>query len=77
MQVHECLQACGLDHHSPMEVDQIQLGLEGCANARVGMHVLEVFLGTIAMLAFGYAGRLASWKHGLASSLAWAVDSTP
>ena len=40
--VAHCLQVCGLDHHSPIEDDQIQLDLEGCAKARVGMHVLEV-----------------------------------
>ena len=37
--------------------DRRQLGLEGCAKARVGRQVLEVLLGTIATVAFGYAGE--------------------
>ena len=55
--------------------DRRQLGLEGCAKARVGRQVLEVLLGTIATLAFGCAERLVSWRQGLASSFAWAAGS--
>ena len=48
---------CGLDHHSPIEDDQIQLDLEGCAEARVGRHVLEVVARNWRHVAFGYAGE--------------------
>ena len=37
----------------------------------------RLLLRTIAMFAFGYAGETGVLRQELASSLAWAVDSTP
>ena len=65
----------GLDHHSPTDDDQVQLDLESRAKAHVGRHVLEVVLGTIAMLAFGYAGDTGVLEAGIGLILDWAAGS--
>ena len=75
-QVAHCLQVCEWTITVPAKMIKFNLIMKAARKPVSACMVWRLLLGTIAMLAFGYAGRLCPGSM-FGFILEWAVDSTP